>query len=76
MTTNPLDRDGPVAELQDPGSIADRLTAVQPGEIAFSVEFMPPRDEAAEARLWRAARVFERYRPVFVSVTYGAGAVS
>ncbi|AMU20993.1 methylenetetrahydrofolate reductase [NAD(P)H] [Mycobacteroides abscessus] len=73
MTTNPLDRDGPVAELQDPGSIADRLTAVQPGEVAFSVEFMPPRDEAAEARLWRAARVFERYQPVFVSVTYGAG---
>lgn len=39
----------------------------------FSVEFFPPRDEAAEARLWRAARVFERLSPAFVSVTYGAG---
>jgi methylenetetrahydrofolate reductase (NADPH) len=39
----------------------------------FSVEFYPPRDAAAEARLWRAARVFERLRPAFVSVTYGAG---
>ncbi len=39
----------------------------------FSVEFYPPRDEAAEARLWRAARVFERLSPAFVSVTYGAG---
>ncbi|MET0758713.1 MAG: methylenetetrahydrofolate reductase [Mycobacterium sp.] len=41
--------------------------------VPFSVEFYPPRDEAAEARLWRAARVFERLSPAFVSVTYGAG---
>ena len=39
----------------------------------FSVEFYPPRDEDAEARLWRAARIFERFTPAFVSVTYGAG---
>ncbi len=39
----------------------------------FSVEFMPPRDEAGEARLWRAVRTFERMDPAFVSMTYGAG---
>jgi len=41
--------------------------------VPFSVEFYPPRDEDAEARLWRAARIFERFTPAFVSVTYGAG---
>nr|WP_206037938.1 methylenetetrahydrofolate reductase [NAD(P)H] [Rhodococcus sp. HNM0569] len=41
--------------------------------IPFSVEFSPPRDEAAEDRLWRAVRVFERLGPAFVSMTYGAG---
>ncbi|AZG43691.1 5,10-methylenetetrahydrofolate reductase [Gordonia insulae] len=39
----------------------------------FSVEFFPPKDEAAEARLWRAVRTFERLGPAFVSMTYGAG---
>ncbi len=39
----------------------------------FSVEFNPPRDAAAEARLWRAVRQFERMHPAFVSMTYGAG---
>ncbi|RMI29114.1 methylenetetrahydrofolate reductase [Nocardia stercoris] len=39
----------------------------------FSVEFNPPRDAAAEARLWRAAREFECLHPAFASVTYGAG---
>lgn len=73
VTTNPLRCDEHVGALRDPGSILDRLAAVEPGEVAFSVEFMPPRDEAAEARLWRAARIFERYQPIFVSVTYGAG---
>lgn len=41
--------------------------------VPFSVEFNPPRDEAAEARLWRAVREFERMHPAFVSMTYGAG---
>lgn len=43
------------------------------GSIPFSVEFNPPRDAAGEARLWRAAREFERLHPAFVSMTYGAG---
>jgi methylenetetrahydrofolate reductase (NADPH) len=41
--------------------------------VPFSVEFNPPRDAAGEARLWRAARTFERMHPAFVSMTYGAG---
>lgn len=41
--------------------------------VPFSVEFNPPRDEAGEARLWRAVREFERMHPAFVSMTYGAG---
>jgi methylenetetrahydrofolate reductase (NADPH) len=41
--------------------------------VPFSVEFYPPRDGAAEARLWRAARIFEGLQPMFVSCTYGAG---
>lgn len=43
------------------------------GSVPFSVEFNPPRDAAGEARLWRAAREFERLHPAFVSMTYGAG---
>jgi methylenetetrahydrofolate reductase (NADPH) len=43
------------------------------GRVPFSVEFSPPRDTAAEQRLWRAVREFERLRPAFVSMTYGAG---
>ena len=53
--------------------MVDRINEVGRDRVPFSVEFYPPRDEAAEARLWRAARVFERFAPAFVSVTYGAG---
>ena len=54
-------------------SVVDRINEIGKDRVPFSVEFYPPRDEAAEARLWRAARVFERLSPAFVSVTYGAG---
>ncbi|GAA4480302.1 methylenetetrahydrofolate reductase [NAD(P)H] [Rhodococcus olei] len=53
-------------------SIVDRIGAA-PGRIPFSVEFSPPRDADAEARLWRAVREFEQMQPAFVSMTYGAG---
>ena len=53
--------------------MVDRINNSGQDRVPFSVEFYPPRDEAAEARLWRAARVFERLAPAFVSVTYGAG---
>lgn len=54
-------------------SIVDRLRTDEGGRVPFSVEFSPPRDAAAEARLWRAVREFERLQPAFVSMTYGAG---
>ncbi|WP_067675142.1 methylenetetrahydrofolate reductase [Nocardia miyunensis] len=54
-------------------SVVGRLGPRPDGSIPFSVEFNPPRDAAAEARLWRAAREFERMHPAFVSMTYGAG---
>ncbi|MEE3852434.1 methylenetetrahydrofolate reductase [NAD(P)H] [Gordonia sp. LSe1-13] len=54
-------------------SIVDRLSVPHRGPVPFSVEFFPPRDAEAEARLWRAVRTFERLGPAFVSLTYGAG---
>lgn len=54
------------------GSVVDALRSVD-GRPPFSVEFLPPRDAAAEERLWRALRQFEQLRPAFASVTYGAG---
>jgi methylenetetrahydrofolate reductase (NADPH) len=44
----------------------------EPGA-ACSFEFFPPKDDAAERRLWTAIRELEPLRPAFVSVTYGAG---
>jgi methylenetetrahydrofolate reductase (NADPH) len=44
----------------------------EPGT-ACSFEFFPPKDDAAERRLWTAIRELEPLRPAFVSVTYGAG---
>ena len=46
------------------------------GELSFSFEFFPPKDEAGEEQLWRAISELEPYRPTFVSVTYGAGGSS
>ncbi len=43
------------------------------GRQSFSFEFMPPKTEAEEQRLWLAIRQLEPLRPAFVSVTYGAG---
>jgi methylenetetrahydrofolate reductase (NADPH) len=51
-------------------AIRDLLAA---GGQSFSFEFMPPKTEADEQRLWLAVRQLEPLRPTFVSVTYGAG---
>ncbi|WP_084161209.1 methylenetetrahydrofolate reductase [Nocardia sp. BMG51109] len=60
-------------EISGTPSVVEQLMRRSDGSIPFSVEFNPPRDEAAEARLWRAVREFERMHPAFVSMTYGAG---
>lgn len=72
---------GPVTQLSDVDpaggrrhpSIVERIAASTTPRVPFSVEFYPPRDEAAEERLWRAASVFSELGAAFVSVTYGAG---
>jgi methylenetetrahydrofolate reductase (NADPH) len=51
-------------------AIRDLLAA---GQQSFSFEFMPPKTEAEEQRLWLAIRQLEPLKPTFVSVTYGAG---
>src|SRR5215475_14929548 len=50
--------------------IRDLLEA---GGRSFSFEFMPPKTDADEQQLWLAIRRLEPLRPMFVSVTYGAG---
>jgi methylenetetrahydrofolate reductase (NADPH) len=54
-------------------TVVDRIPGDRP---VFSVEFMPPRDDADELRLWNAIRSLEGLDPAFVSVTYGAGGSS
>ncbi len=70
--TGGAERVAQVGDSRTP-SIVDRLGDPPGRRIPFSVEFSPPRDADAEARLWRAVRVFERLGPAFVSMTYGAG---
>jgi methylenetetrahydrofolate reductase (NADPH) len=43
------------------------------GGQSFSFEFMAPKTDQDEQRLWAAVRQLEPLRPTFVSVTYGAG---
>src|SRR5499425_376752 len=51
-------------------AIRDLLAA---GAESFSFEFMPPKSEEDERKLWLAIRQLEPLAPTFVSVTYGAG---
>ncbi|WOC13732.1 methylenetetrahydrofolate reductase [Gordonia sp. MP11Mi] len=63
----------PVPARASGQSVVEAIAAHRSGPVPFSVEFFPPRDADAEARLWRAVRIFERMNPAFVSMTYGAG---
>ncbi|KJK59611.1 methylenetetrahydrofolate reductase [NAD(P)H] [Saccharothrix sp. ST-888] len=54
-------------------TVHDLLAA---GDRSFSFEFMPPRSEDAERRLWDAIRRLEPLSPNFVCMTYGAGGSS
>src|SRR5258707_12638410 len=60
-----------------PSGVLHRAPAIRDllasGGESYSFEFMPPKTEDAERRLWRAIRQLEALRPTFVSVTYGAG---
>lgn len=52
--------------------VSDRLGRIKK-PTAVSFEFFPPKNEEAEAQLWRAIHRLAPLRPHFVSVTYGAG---
>ncbi len=54
-------------------TVRDLLAA---GDRSFSFEFMPPRTEAGETKLWDAIRRVESLDPNFVCMTYGAGGSS
>jgi methylenetetrahydrofolate reductase (NADPH) len=57
-----------------PGLQQRRLREVfASGDLSFSFEFFPPKDDAGERQLWIAMRQLEPLTPTFVSVTYGAG---
>ncbi|HSC87083.1 MAG TPA: methylenetetrahydrofolate reductase [NAD(P)H] [Polyangiaceae bacterium] len=50
--------------------IVDALRGPEP---AFSFEFFPPKDAEGVERLFETAAELRRYKPTYVSVTYGAG---
>jgi methylenetetrahydrofolate reductase (NADPH) len=61
-----------MSSRQPPRAPAIRDLLASGGQ-SFSFEFMPPKTEPDEKRLWRSIRQLEALRPTFVSVTYGAG---
>ncbi len=62
-----LDRTQP-----SPPSAAE-AARLQSRNLSVSFEFFPPKDEKAEATLWKTVKRLEPLAPAFVSVTYGAG---
>lgn len=48
-------------------------TLLAEGRPLRSVEFFPPKDDAAGERMLKAATEIQRLEPDFVSITYGAG---
>src|SRR5699024_1639281 len=68
---SPLPGTPPQPTLQVP--VSEAIRGYSPGKVPFSVEFMPPRDDAAQTRLWNAAEAFHDLGVSFASITYGAG---
>ena len=56
--------------MNETETVAERFSLGKP---LFSVEFFPPKDDAAGERMLRAAQALQGYEPDFVSITYGAG---
>ena len=57
-----------------PKTLQDKLEEIgEGGAPLISLEFFPPKSEAAEDRLWDEITRLEGLDPRFVSVTYGAG---
>jgi methylenetetrahydrofolate reductase (NADPH) len=59
-----------IINMSDSRTIASLLSEGRP---LRSVEFFPPKDEAAGERMLKAAAEIEKLEPDFVSITYGAG---
>lgn len=51
-------------------TLQQRFTSSEP---IFSIEFFPPKSDAAAEQLLRTAAEMRAYHPDFVSITYGAG---
>ncbi len=51
----------------------DIFAAKIPGRPLLSFEFFPPKTPIGEVRFWEALTLLARFRPDFISVTYGAG---
>lgn len=51
-------------------SLQERLHSPEP---LFSIEFFPPKSDAAAEQLLRTAETLQAYAPDFASITYGAG---
>ncbi|MFB9375544.1 methylenetetrahydrofolate reductase [Kineococcus gynurae] len=56
-----------------PGDDAGLGARLREARQRFSVEFSPAHDEATARRQWAAVQRLQELRPVFASVTYGAG---
>jgi methylenetetrahydrofolate reductase (NADPH) len=50
-----------------------RIRDVYSGEFGLSIEVFPPKSEQGDAALWDTLERLQRFRPAFVSCTYGAG---
>ncbi|KAJ8605718.1 hypothetical protein MRB53_041359 [Persea americana] len=53
--------------------ITDKIAALPPGSLTFSLEFFPPKTAAGATNLLPRLTRLAQLRPLFVTVTWGAG---